>query len=572
VGGAAPAEALAQPSSASQSPPGLSVAALVFLRGRDADGRLRELAASGAALRPLLGELAAALSGRRLHEALGFRSLGDFGRERLGVNARTLREWARVWRALEALPRLRQAVVSGEVSWTVARKVVGLATPETEAACLETVRGRTVRAVEAIVAAVKAAERPGGAEAGPAGDPPGEQDAEDPEASVPVRIPCTPREAGMWQAAVELARRVSGEALPVWACAEAIAAEAASAWGVPTELAIEAAPAASPGHPGAPRRWPDPAAPPRDASARHEHGLRERAFPRLRWRPVGPAPPAPEVAALARGAATCSAAEIDRRLRVATAFLQHIDLETGRVLGQVQRRALFRELGFESFERYAVERLDLAPRTARRLVALARAEGRAPELASAFRTGEVHAFQAAALLPVAQPDAGRAWVERARAVSLRRLEADVADATGGAAGRAAIAFRAPPEVAALFLALLARAGSLEALLAHAIATWAQHGSRFRDPADFARDGWRCTVPGCTARRNLQSHHIRFRSAGGPDVPSNRTTLCAFHHHRGVHAGRARIAGSAPDALRFELGGERWRSGDVRLGRAGTPGG
>jgi hypothetical protein len=31
----------------------------------------------------------------------------------------------------------------------------------------------------------------------------------------------------------------------------------------------------------------------------------------------------------------------------------------------------------------------------------------------------------------------------------------------------------------------------------------------------------------------------------------------------VHAGVVRIRGRAPDALTFELGGERWRSGDVR---------
>jgi hypothetical protein len=50
--------------------------------------------------------------------------------------------------------------------------------------------------------------------------------------------------------------------------------------------------------------------------------------------------------------------------------------------------------------------------------------------------------------------------------------------------RAVIAFHAPREVAALFLAVLARAGSLEALLAHAIASWTEAGSRFRDYADL----------------------------------------------------------------------------------------
>ncbi len=62
----------------------------------------------------------------------------------------------------------------------------------------------------------------------------------------------------------------------------------------------------------------------------------------------------------------------------------------------------------------------------------------------------------------------------------------------------------------------------------------------------------------------------FRSAGGGDALDNQTTLCAFHHQRGVHAGRVRIEGHAPDGLRYELGLrpglpplERYRSGDRR---------
>ena len=69
-----------------------------------------------------------------------------------------MREWARVGRALEELPLLREAVISGEVSWTVARLIVGVVSPENEAACLETVRGRTVRAVEALLRAVAPAD------------------------------------------------------------------------------------------------------------------------------------------------------------------------------------------------------------------------------------------------------------------------------------------------------------------------------------------------------------------------------------------------------------------------------
>lgn len=86
---------------------------------------------------------------------------------------------------------------------------------------------------------------------------------------------------------------------------------------------------------------------------------------------------------------------------------------------------------------------------------------------------------------------------------------------------------------------------------------------------FARDGWRCTIPGCTSYRNLHDHHIVFRSSGGSDDLANRTTLCAWHHLRGVHAGCVRLAGRAPEDLRFELGVRRgtrplvsYRSGDV----------
>jgi hypothetical protein len=133
-------------------------------------------------------------------------------------------------------------------------------------------------------------------------------------------------------------------------------------------------------------------------------------------------------------------------------------------------------------------------------------------------------------------------------VTLRRLEEEVLPQQ--------VAFCAPREVAALFEALVAYVG-LEAMLDHALATWLEAGEQFEDYADFERDGFRCT-----ARRNLQSHHIWFRSACGPDVAWNRTTLCAYHHHRGVHAGSLALRGPAPDGLVYELGVGRFRSRDV----------
>jgi hypothetical protein len=64
---------------------------------------------------------------------------------------------------------------------------------------------------------------------------------------------------------------------------------------------------------------------------------------------------------------------------------------------------------------------------------------------------------------------------------------------------------------------------------------------------------RRTAPGCSSFRNLHDHHIVFRSAGGSNATANRTTLCAWHHLRGIHAGIVRCRGAAPARLRFELG-------------------
>jgi 5-methylcytosine-specific restriction endonuclease McrA len=48
-----------------------------------------------------------------------------------------------------------------------------------------------------------------------------------------------------------------------------------------------------------------------------------------------------------------------------------------------------------------------------------------------------------------------------------------------------------------------------------------------------RDGWRCQV--CGSMRNLEVHHVKFRSQSGSDAQENLITLCATCHGR-VHRG------------------------------------
>ena len=130
-------------------------------------------------------------------------------------------------------------------------------------------------------------------------------------------------------------------------------------------------------------------------------------------------------------------------------------------------------------------------------------------------------------------------------------------------------FAAPPDVARLFQAtvcsvrrhveratgrLPSEGAAIGWMFDHAFEAWGANDSHVRrEHRVFERDGWRCTLPGCSSYRNLHDHHIVFRAAGGSDDLGNRTTLCAWHHLRGVHAARVRCRGTAPGSLCFELG-------------------
>jgi hypothetical protein len=166
-------------------------------------------------------------------------------------------------------------------------------------------------------------------------------------------------------------------------------------------------------------------------------------------------------------------------------------------------------------------------------------------------------------LPVEITDGFVACVEAHRSALSARADAVPWDADWPEAG-------APPSLLAarMFSIRCRRVPAwvgLLAMLEDYVATWDDPRGMPRRASEeiYRRDGWRCTAPGCTSRRNLEDHHLVRRSQGGGNEHSNRTCLCRFHHQMGVHGGLASASGSAPLGVQWRLGtlevGVRYRN-------------
>ncbi|MDQ7822559.1 MAG: HNH endonuclease signature motif containing protein [Candidatus Eremiobacteraeota bacterium] len=91
---------------------------------------------------------------------------------------------------------------------------------------------------------------------------------------------------------------------------------------------------------------------------------------------------------------------------------------------------------------------------------------------------------------------------------------------------------------------------IEALLDAFLSAWDHPEKRDLHSRVLARDHYQCQAPGCRCRRNLNAHHIKYRSHGGPTTEGNLLTLCMAHHLRCLHEGHLIIRGTAPHSLTF----------------------
>ncbi|MFL5399529.1 MAG: HNH endonuclease [Myxococcales bacterium] len=494
------------------------------------DALLVRVARGRGALDVALGEALDVLATGSRVVRVGYSGIGDYAREKLGIAASTAQKMVRFARQLRERPLLRAAVRAGEVTLRAAEAVLPKARGDDEAAWVERARNEPVRALKA---AVK-----GTAPRSDEGSP-----SDDDEKWIRTRAQIGSDERAVVDKALDLARKASCATAPKWELVMGICEEYLGAHAPPAGLDDDPLPA-----------------PREELEAMKEWLENESAQWAFLDRPE-------------RIEAPLANAESERDLRLLDAELRRLaDLRErwDEVFGHLAMllRAVdgWRRLGFASFEHYTAERLGMGVRAVAERAALERKLYEVPQLRQAMREKRISYEKARLIARHAAEEEVDAWIERAGripCISLRReLQANEERqmcargefevwAPRRAAAVIALAFSAARKAAGHWIS----AGEcLVRIAQHFIDNW-EAALAVRSTLQkrvLERDGYVCTVPGCS-RAADHAHHIRFRSRGGSDDLSNMTSLCAVHHLQGVHMGRIRVWGSAPHGLHWELG-------------------
>ncbi len=456
---------------------------------------------------------------------LGFASLKDYARERLGIGESTGRNMARLSHELVFRPRLASAVRSGELSSRKAQCILPVALGEQEERWIARAKEMTVRELEAAVRAPEVEEQWNR-----------------------VEVMLTPDQRKTVDKALELARKVVGATAPRWQLLEALCQEF---------LAAHPEPEDEPGE---------------EAVLRFELQERLNAVKEglehetRRWAALEPvdgvAAPEDDTAVVPF--------ELDERLRELGSMRDRWDGLVGHLALLMRALGLWRDLGFANFGHYCTERLQMSARAVEQRAALERKLYEFPALRQALEEGRVSYEKARVVARHATEKTLESWLERAErmtSIQLKREAASEADAQMCSSGSLGVDL--PATTTGLLDAAchavrraegrwVSPGACLERIARHFIDTWVpvlQPAVRRRNTVQkrvLLRDhGW-CQVPGCS-RPALQVHHIRFKSHGGSDAEWNLISLCAGHHLHCVHAGYMSVEGFAPDGLTWELG-------------------
>jgi len=463
---------------------------------------------------------------------LGFSKMTDYAREKLGLSATTAREKVKLARGLSTRPLLREAVRSGKLSPRKALEVLPVARGEGERPWLLLAETSSVRELRRAVARARGRLVERAAPAVP--EPPDE------ERWRLLSLPLRAEDRAVVAEAMRLAGELLGQGAPAWERLEAMAQEFLGS------------------HPTGPGEDEAGGPPGPDIPSEDLEKALEIVSNGWDWLEAVEPLAAPMMEEMEPGA-------LDARLRELVGKRLGWDEIFGALALRFTRDGMARKLGFASLGQYLKERLGMGRRAVEQRVWLERRLGELPQLRYALERGELSYEKARLVAGVADFDSVNEWIRRAEGLTCVELERAIAATQDAqACVRERLEAQVPERVALLLEAALRAAAEAEAepldpagclarVARHFVEIWGPLLRRRNTPRNRAmeRDGWWCKVPGCS-RPGAQNHHIILRSQGGGEDPGNRTALCAPHHLRGIHGGRLRVSGIAPDRLVWEL--------------------
>ncbi|MCC6625167.1 MAG: HNH endonuclease [Deltaproteobacteria bacterium] len=551
------------------------------------DARLTTLVVGAARWRLALGEALERLVHVGGPRALGFSSMAAYAVERCGTSGRWVEDARGLARRLAGLPRLRAALGTGAVTWSMAQLVARHATTENEVELVEAARTSTVRAMRERLESGRSAE-------------PDEAPARRTiETVVPVE------DAWAFERARVLVEAVVGEGgdRSTDTIVEAMLAETLTSLLPP------------PGGKGGADFLRDLDGAADGARFRAEgrvahDGARdalEAAFDGL----VAPRVVLDDAPILPDGPDGDDPVALDGAIVDIASRLHSRDLEIGRLAREMQSSCGWRALGFVTFAHFVRERLGMSLAAMQAKMSLARRCEALPALGEALREGRLGATSATLVARVADASSVGAWVERAQGRTFKHLREEVEAAGLLARVSGDAGWLAPPEddtlaevqrfesavlagevdvqmsvarvrtgrvplrvdvatdVADLWMAVRALHGrrghgdSFVATLARNITrTWRPEPMVRPFEDVYRRDRYRCQSPTCD-RRDVGAHHVVFRARGGGDEPDNLVTVCGACHLEGLHAGTIHVRGRATCGLTWTLGGVLTVVGRVR---------
>jgi len=489
------------------------------------DTLLRNVVSGWGAIDLAIGEGLDALSVGLRAMDLKYSNIGDYAREELGINASTAAKMARLARKLQERPILRLAVRQGKVTPRKAEIIAPLAVGENELPWVLRGIAKTVRSLKAEVKA--------------AGKAPPEPDD---EKWVNFSSEVSPEKRAMLEEGLRLAGIVIG--------ATATKMQRVNAWGQ-EYLSSHSAPADD--------QADNVLFSPEDQLEALKARLEQENDQWAGLAKVGP------VKAEEFSGET-DPWRIDAELKHFVEKRSRWDQVFGRAAMLFKRSRAWVPLGFTSFGHYCEEMLGMGERTVAQRVALEQSLERMPVLRRALREKRISYEKARLIARHAEGEEVPRWIERAETITcieLRRALQDKDEAQMCARGsfNCWMTVSVAEVVKAAFRAVRAEAKRwlwagecLFRLAEHFVETWRAHlkDARTVQQRVRARDNHLCQVPGCS-RASVHSHHIIPLSQGGTDDPWNLVSLCAAHHLLGIHGGRMRVSGTAPDKLTWEFG-------------------